>query len=94
MDDERFDDPDHPMEDWEDPDEDDEEEVDEAETRECPMCGMEIYEDAVRCPLCGEYVGRPSTNALAGWPWWFVALGVLGIAGVIYVFLTILGPAQ
>jgi hypothetical protein len=95
VDDERFDDPDHPLDDWENPDPDDEDEVeDEAETRDCPMCGMEIYEDAVRCPLCGEYVGRASTSPLAGRPMWFVLLGLLGIGAVIFVLLTYFGSPQ
>ncbi len=37
-----------------------------AATAPCPHCGADVYEDAVRCPACGEYVkprggGRRST---------------------------------
>lgn len=50
---------------------------DEAETLPCPACGAQIYEQAEQCPYCGHYVTHWS-SALAGRPWWFVLLGVLG----------------
>ncbi|QDT01461.1 zinc ribbon domain-containing protein [Adhaeretor mobilis] len=71
-----------PLEDWEYPDPDDEEDDELAvDTRPCPTCGAEVYEDAQRCALCGEYVTFRNP-ALEGWPWWFVALGLVGIIGV------------
>jgi hypothetical protein len=42
----------------------------------------------VRCPLCGEYLRRPSTSILVGRPWWFVLLALLGILAVIYTSLS------
>jgi hypothetical protein len=50
---------------------------DEAETLPCPACRKQIYEQAEQCPYCGHYVTHRS-SALAGRPWWFVLLGVLG----------------
>ncbi len=62
----------------EDEDEAWEEEDDSSETVECSSCGSQIYEDAERCPLCGDYQ-VVSTGAFAGRPnWWiWVAGGLL-----------------
>lgn len=74
---------DRPLEDWEYPDEDaDDSEDDETPTRACPKCGMDVYEDAVQCPLCGEYFTRGS-RAWEGRPFWWMVLGLLGIMAVI-----------
>lgn len=50
----------------------------------CPSCGVEVYEDAERCPACGDYI----VHAAGGHPWkdrplWWIALGLLGIVAVI-----------
>lgn len=71
-----------PLEDWEYPEPDEFEDEDDVETRACPFCGLQVYEEAERCPACGEYVVF-SDAAFSGWPWWSVALGVLGIVAVI-----------
>lgn len=73
-----------PLEDWEypEPDENHEEDDDVVDTRACPSCGVDVYEDAEQCPACGDYV-EFSNSALSGWPWWFVALGLVGIVAVI-----------
>jgi len=73
---------DRPLEDWEFPEPDENEDEDVSETRACPSCGAEIYEDVEQCPACGEYVAV-SDAAISGWPWWFVALGLIGIVAVI-----------
>jgi len=71
-----------PLEDWEYPDPDEESDLeDETATRPCPTCSAEVYEDSQRCAVCGEYVTFPN-RALEGWPWWFVALGLVGIIGM------------
>jgi hypothetical protein len=67
--------------DWEAP-EPDERDEDELDTLPCPACGRQIYEEAEACPYCGEYVTH-SKSVLAGKPFWFVALAVLGIIAVI-----------
>lgn len=28
----------------------------ESETEFCPVCGAPVYEDAIRCDTCGEYI--------------------------------------
>lgn len=76
-------------EDWGDEDWDEDgwsSDDDEAEVCACPNCGADVYEDAVRCPHCGEYVTF-STAALAGRPWWWVATFLLGVVAVIIVLV-------
>jgi predicted amidophosphoribosyltransferase len=69
-----YDDPD----DWED-----DEEGDESEVVPCPACGADVYEDAERCPACGEYIVH-STSPWRDRPRWWIVVGLLGIAAVIY----------
>ena len=70
--------------DWEDPEPDADEDA--VELVPCPSCGEQIYEDAEKCPHCGEYVVH-SNSAFAGRPFWFCALGLLGVAATILYFL-------
>lgn len=57
---------------------------DESTTTDCMKCGCEIYDDASRCPLCGEYqVGDRSLTAWAGRPFWWKLGGLLGIVAVL-----------
>lgn len=77
-----FDQPNRPLDDFEYPDEDsDDSSVD---TIVCPTCGKDIYEEAVQCPYCGNYV---TTNASvwSGRPVWWIVLGVLGAVATILV---------
>lgn len=53
-------------------------------TAACPDCGAEVYEDAVRCPVCGSYVTY-GTNVFSGRPTWWIVLGLLGILAVVAV---------
>ena len=55
---------------------------DDSETVPCPSCGRDIFEDAERCPWCGDYVVA-DTSALSGRPSWWIVLGLLGVAAVI-----------
>ena len=71
-----------PLEEWEFPESDEEEDEDASETQVCPSCGAAIYEDAEQCPACGDYVVF-SDSAISGWPWWFVALGLVGVVAVV-----------
>jgi len=48
----------------------------------CPECGAAIYEDAVRCPICGEYVTHGGGPWSGRSPLW-VALGLAGVVAVI-----------
>lgn len=78
-----FDSPDRPLEDHEYPDDDDsDDDWEETDVAPCPRCGAEIAADSVRCPICGDYV-TAETAVWQGKAWWWVLLGVLGIAAVI-----------
>ena len=83
-----FERPDDELRDEEFPDEDDLDD-ESSETVPCSECGAEIYEDAVRCPVCEAYVTHPS-SVWSGRPLWWIALGLLGILAVIVVFLQFL----
>jgi hypothetical protein len=79
--------------DWPDDDASDDESWDDdddsSETVPCPHCGAEMYEDSIRCPVCGEYVTH-GASALSGRPMWYI---LLGIAGVIAAIAALLGLA-
>ena len=62
--------------------EDDFDESDDPDTVPCPNCRQPMYEDSPQCPYCGEYV-TPSTSAWSERPWWWIALGLIGIVAVI-----------
>ncbi len=51
-------------------------------TSECPKCGADVYEDAVRCPLCGEYITH-GRSAWDGKPVWWKLLGWAGVLAVL-----------
>jgi hypothetical protein len=53
-------------------------------TLPCPECGESVYEESPQCPYCGVYITH-NTRPLAGKPWWFLALGLLGILAVIWL---------
>ncbi|WP_299466340.1 zinc ribbon domain-containing protein [uncultured Gimesia sp.] len=54
----------------------------ETETVPCTNCGAEVYEDAVSCPVCGEYVGI-NTHPFSDRPRWWITLGILGVIATI-----------
>ncbi len=74
-----------------DPDWDDDEDYgpdDQSTTTDCIQCGCEIYDDAARCPLCGEYqVGDRTLTAWQGRPFWWKLGGLLGILAVLLTLL-------
>lgn len=66
----------------ESPDDEYDDEEGEPDLMDCPACGAEIHDLSEQCPLCGEYILR-STDWRDGKPWWFLALGGLGILATI-----------
>ena len=78
-----FDDANKPLEDYEYPDPDVEDDEAEAETVVCSHCGESIYEEAVECPYCGNYVSS-STSPWTGRPMWWLIIGGMGVVAVIY----------
>ena len=71
------------LEDHEYPDEDDADDSD-IETVECPECHRQVYEEAEQCPYCGHFITH-DTRVWAGKPWWWVAIALAGIVGLIWV---------
>ena len=49
----------------------------------CPNCKQEIYEDAPKCPYCGEYVTH-STALNPIWKW----TAILLLAGAFVILLS------
>ena len=79
---------------WRDADEDleddeypDEAEEDSDETVPCPYCEELVYDDAERCPSCGQYLSRQ--DAPTRRPWWVILGVVLCLAVVAWWILTL-----
>jgi len=64
-------------------DEYDEDPDDSTPTIECFKCGCDMYEDADRCPLCGEWRATRDTSVWARRPGWFILGGLIGIIAVV-----------
>jgi len=64
----------------------DDSESDESELTVCPSCGAEVYEDAPQCSVCGEYI-TADTSPWSDRPWWWIALGLVGIAAVVFALV-------
>ena len=77
--DEWFEEPDDEREEYDDLDGDDE-----SLTLPCPECGADVFEDAVQCPVCGNYITH-STSVWQGRPGWWIVLGLLGVVALILV---------
>ena len=56
-------------------------------TIECGTCGADVYEDAVVCPVCNEYVSHGG-SAFRGRPLWFWLLGGAGVLALLWVLVT------
>jgi len=80
----QFDRPDDELDDSEFPEED--ADADESYTVRCPRCGSQIYEDVDRCPYCGQDVAT-ATTSWSGRPWWWIVLGLLGAAVLIWALI-------
>lgn len=63
-------------------DEEDDGQGDEDATIPCPYCRHPIYEDAPRCPRCGNYISEEDAPA-ARKPWWII-VGALLVFYVVY----------
>jgi hypothetical protein len=77
-------------EDWDEGEEAWDDDDAESSVTECPKCGADLYEDAVRCPLCGEYVTH-STSAWSQKPAWWRMLGLAGIIALIVALIVVGG---
>ncbi|RLS51882.1 MAG: hypothetical protein DWH91_17945 [Planctomycetota bacterium] len=74
---------------------DDDEEFDDDHAEEvtvpCRMCGCDIYDDAIQCPLCGEYQTKSPLTAWEGRPLWWRVGGLLGIIAVLLTLIGLMG---
>ena len=76
------DDPDMPLE--QDLDSDDDADDDILIT--CPSCGGDVYDDAPKCPHCGDWIVEPSASARLHWVWLLTAVVILAAFVAVYVF--------
>lgn len=65
---------------------DDAEGADDDTTAPCPYCGREIYDDAIRCPHCGNYLSAEDQVSPRK-PRWIVVGVALALAGAVGWFL-------
>ena len=83
-----FDEKEFPLEsDMDDPSDSDDFVDDETTTRTvpCPGCGRDVYEDAERCPSCGDFVSRSSGSSHQ--PLWIIAGVVVCVVVVVLCFV-------
>ena len=53
----------------------------------CPSCGEPVYEEADRCPHCGDYITPGRGPATRNLPRWMLVLGVIGVIGTVLALL-------
>lgn len=66
----------------------------------CRHCGKEVNDKAVVCSGCGNAIGEPGSETVAGYPWniplfiamMFLALG--GVPGIILGLIGLMDPAK
>ena len=49
----------------------------------CPSCGQEVFEDAERCPYCGDWIVPGSGRGQLHWVW--MIAGILALIAFITV---------
>ena len=55
-------------------------------TVECSSCGADVYEDAVRCPACGDFM-TPASGSFVGRPGWWILVAALLVALLVFTFV-------
>ena len=61
---------------------------DQSTTSPCVKCGCEIYDDAVQCPLCGEYqTGHSGRSTWDTQPFWWKLAGLLALVAMLFAVL-------
>ncbi len=69
----------HPTDDdeWSEPENFDDDSADaEADESPCPACGRSIYDDAEKCPYCGEWITPPGAAETRSRSWFWPILVV------------------
>lgn len=78
-----FDEDDFDDESW---DADDAEDDPDGDVLPCPYCGASIYDDAVQCPKCGEYLSREERSSPTQ-PKWILVTAAILLAALAVAFL-------
>jgi predicted RNA-binding Zn-ribbon protein involved in translation (DUF1610 family) len=63
----------------------DENDDDAADTLPCPNCGREIYDEAQRCPHCGQYIAA-GERASAHPPWVVITAVLCVLIALLWMF--------
>lgn len=61
-------------------------------TMACPLCGEDIYDDAERCPECGNYIAwsdaeQRAPSQFTKRPLWIIATAVLLIYAMLHAYV-------
>jgi hypothetical protein len=54
-------------------------------TAPCPFCGVAVYDDAERCPACGNYVSREDAPASKTPLWIIVGLALCILIVIVWL---------
>ena len=60
------------------------EDEDDDGTDPCPRCGVSIYGESERCPICGEYLTLEEEEHSKR-PWWVVFGAIGALAGMFWL---------
>ncbi|HJT76359.1 MAG TPA: hypothetical protein VJ739_04080 [Gemmataceae bacterium] len=71
--------------DWDEPDGYEPPDDEGGGTVPCPYCGEAVYEDAVRCPRCENYISKEDSPPRRQ-PVWMV-LGVLAVLAIVLMWV-------
>jgi uncharacterized paraquat-inducible protein A len=82
------DDDDHDLDEGDNPSDEDftPDDNDSVDTRPCPRCGIDVYEDAERCPKCGTYLTKSSGSSIPRWAY------IAAIVALVAMTLPLLVP--
>jgi uncharacterized protein (DUF983 family) len=58
---------------------------DDDSTSPCPHCGELIFDDAVRCPECGQYLSREDAPSLPKPAWILVGVAVCVVIVLVWI---------
>lgn len=52
----------------------------------CPHCGLPVYEQAERCPVCGMYITEEEAGTQTK-PWWIVIGAVVMLFVIVFFWI-------
>jgi len=55
-------------------------------TMPCPHCGADIYEDAVRCPVCERYLTQEEIRTTSK-PRWVIVTAAVVLGAMVFAYL-------